>query len=115
MFAGNIVDKQGPKPAVTLGMASFTVSGILFIVACLFKATPLLSLGELALTRLATGVGEGFEGSSPINWALFATSVKHTAKAISFNGIASYGGLAVGAPPGVSNRNKFGHNVIGEL
>jgi MFS family permease len=115
MFAGNIVDKQGPKPAVTLGMASFTISGILFIVACLFKDTPMLSLGILILTRLVTGVGEGFVGSSPINWALFATSDKHTAKAISFNGIASYGGIAVGAPLGVIISNSIGISAIGIL
>ncbi|HEY9194769.1 MAG TPA: MFS transporter [Mucilaginibacter sp.] len=113
VFAGTMVDKQGPKPAVTVGMAAFTVSGILLLFAWLLQNTPALSLVMLVITRLITGISEGFVGSSPINWALFATSDRHTAKAISFNGIASYGGIAVGAPLGVIVNNSFGLGAIG--
>ncbi len=115
MFAGTMVDKRGPKPAVTMGMAAFTLSGIVLLFAWLLQATPALSLGMLIITRLVTGIGEGFVGSSPINWALFATSDEHTAKAISFNGIASYGGIAVGAPLGVIISNGFGLGAISVL
>jgi len=115
MFAGNMVDKRGPKPAVTMGMAAFTISGIMLLFAWLLRDMPLISLGMLVVTRLITGIGEGFVGSSPINWALFATSDEHTAKAISFNGIASYGGIAVGAPLGVIISNSFGLGAISVL
>jgi MFS family permease len=115
MMAGNIVDKQGPKPAVTLGMASFAISGVLFFIACMLQHTPLLSLGILVITRFVTGIGEGFVGSSPINWAVFATDDKYTGKAISFNGIASYGGIAVGAPLGVIITNGYNISAIGIL
>ncbi|WP_183560400.1 MFS transporter [Mucilaginibacter sp. SP1R1] len=114
-YAGNIVDKKGPKPAVILGMAGFAISGILLFVAYMFRDTPVLSLGVLILTRLVTGFGEGLIGASPINWAIFAIGDQHTSKAISYNGIASYGALALGAPIGIILNNSYGIGSIGML
>jgi len=114
-YAGNIVDKQGPKPAVLLGMIGFALSGILLFTAYLFRDLPALSLGTLVLTRLMTGFAEGLIGASPVNWAILAVGDKHTGRAISFNGIASYGALAAGAPLGVILNNGFGLGSIGVL
>lgn len=100
-FSGNITDKRGPKPAVLISMVSFVLSGILLWIAFDFKNTPHLSLMILIAARLITGCGEGMIGASPINWAMLAVGDQHTGTAISFNGIASYGGLAIGAPLGV--------------
>jgi MFS family permease len=114
-YAGKIVDKKGPKPAVILGMIGFIISGILLFTAYMLQHIPGLSLGILVLTRLMTGFGEGLIGASPINWAILAVGDKHTAKAISFNGVASYGALAVGAPLGVILHNGYGLGSIGIL
>jgi len=114
-YAGNIVDKRGPKPAVILGMIGFIASGILLFIAYLFREIPLLSLGILVITRLVTGFGEGLIGASPTNWAIFAVGDEHTGKAISMNGIASYGALALGAPLGVIINHGIGMGAIGIL
>ena len=114
-YAGTIVDKRGPKPAVLIGMIGFSISGVLLFAAYLLREIPALSLGILVLTRLTTGFGEGLIGASPINWALLVVGDQHTAKAISFNGIASYGALAAGAPLGVILNNSFGIGSIGLL
>ena len=100
-YSGNITDKQGPKPAVLISMASFLLSGIVLCIAYEFKTIPHLSLAILIVARLVTGCGEGMVGASPINWAMLDLGDQHTGTAISFNGIASYGGLAIGAPAGV--------------
>lgn len=100
-YSGNITDKKGPKPAVLISMGSFLLSGILLWIAYECKGTPHISLAILVITRLITGCGEGMIGASPINWAMLALGDQHTGTAISFNGIASYGGLAMGAPLGV--------------
>lgn len=114
-YAGNLVDKKGPKPAVLMGMIGFSISGLLLFTAYLLKDTPVLSLSVLVVTRLMTGFAEGLIGASPVNWAIFAVGDQHTAKAISFNGIASYGALAAGAPLGVILHNNFGIGSIGLL
>lgn len=114
-YAGNIVDKKGPKPAVIIGMIGFALSGILLFAAYLFRDIPALSLGTLIITRLMTGFSEGLIGASPINWSILAVGDKYTGKAISYNGIASYGALAAGAPLGVILNNSFGLGSIGLL
>jgi len=114
-YAGGIVDKKGPKPSVELGMTGFTISGILLVSVHLLRGHPALSLAMLTLTRLSTGFGEGLVGASPINWAILATGEEHTARAISFNGIASYGALAIGAPCGVIIQRHFGLGAVGLL
>ncbi|MCX2479712.1 MFS transporter [Pedobacter sp. MC2016-15] len=112
-YAGSIVDKKGPKPAVLLSMIGFSLSGILMFAAYLFRDIPALSLGTLVLTRLMTGFAEGLIGASPVNWAIFALGDKYTGRAMSFNGIASYGALAAGAPLGLILNNTFGMGSIG--
>ncbi len=100
-YAGKIVDTKGPKISVLRSMLFFALSGLLLLLVFLFRSQPLLSSGLLLITRLFTGIGEGLVGASPINWALMELGDEHAAKAISFNGIASYGALAIGAPLGV--------------
>jgi len=114
-YAGSIVDKKGPKPAVLMGMLGFICSGVLLFCAYLFRDMHGLSLALLVVTRLMTGFAEGLIGASPVNWAILAVGDEHTGKAISFNGIASYGALAAGAPLGVILHNSFGIGSIGLL
>lgn len=101
-YSGKIVDTKGPKQIVKLSMSGFAISGLLLLISFYFQAIPALSLLLLIITRLLTGCAEGMIGASPINWAMLTLGDKHTATAISYNGIASYGALAVGAPLGVA-------------
>ncbi|MBN9385505.1 MAG: MFS transporter [Chitinophagaceae bacterium] len=114
-YAGSIVDKKGPKLAIMRGMIGFTISGAILVMVHLLGGYPAISLAILACTRLITGFGEGLVGSSPINWAILATGEENTARAISFNGIASYGALAAGAPCGVIIQRHFGLGTVGIL
>ncbi|MDP4270955.1 MAG: MFS transporter [Bacteroidota bacterium] len=100
-YSGKIVDTRGPKLIVKLSMSGFALSGLLLLISFYYQSIPALSLLMLIITRLLTGCAEGMIGASPINWAMLTLGDKHTATAISFNGIASYGALAVGAPLGV--------------
>jgi len=72
-----------------------------------------LSIAILVLARLVTGAAEGMVGGSPINWAILKIGQQHTAKAISYNGVASYGALAIGEPLGVILNQYFGLGFIG--
>ncbi|KUJ52437.1 MFS transporter [Chryseobacterium sp. JAH] len=114
-YSGKIIDGKGPKPAVLSSMLGFSLTGIFLIVAYYFKFSPLLSLSFLIITRLLTGCGEGMIGASPINWAIMALGEKHTAKIISYNGVACYGALAIGASLGVLIEHQFGLYGIGVL
>ena len=100
-ISGKQVDTRGPKPVVLISMIGFMASAILMFAAFKTQEDRMLCLVLLAVTRLITGCAEGMIGASPINWAMLAVGERHTATAISYNGIASYGALAVGAPLGV--------------
>lgn len=112
-IAGNIVDKKGPKLAVQISMVSFVISGVLLTLAGIFSHQHHLSILFLVLTRLIAGCGEGMVGASPVNWAMLSVGDEHTATAISYNGIASYGAMAVGAPLGVLIGTSLGVTGLG--
>jgi MFS family permease len=114
-YSGKIIDGKGPKPAVLFSMISFSLTGIFLIIAYYFKFSPFLSLSFLVVTRLLTGCAEGMIGASPINWAIMALGEKHTAKIISYNGVACYGALAIGASLGIIIEQKFSLYGIGIL
>ena len=114
-YGGNIVDKKGPKRAVVLSMAGFMLSGVLMLLVYSLKSSPAISLGVLMLTRLVTGYGEGLIGASPVNWAILKVGDTHTGKAISYNGVASFGALATGAPVGIIINNSYGIGGIAIL
>jgi MFS family permease len=114
-YSGKIIDGKGPKLAVLFSMLGFSVTGIFLIIAYYFKFSPILSITFLIITRLFTGCAEGLVGASPINWAIMALGEKHTAKIISYNGVACYGSLALGASLGVVIQQYFGLYGIGIL
>ena len=114
-YSGKIVDNKGPKPAVLGSMLGFSVTGIILVMAFYFKFSPITSLVFLIFTRLLTGSAEGMIGASPINWAIMSLGEKHTAKIISYNGVACYGALALGASLGVVIVKNFSFYGLGIL
>ncbi|WP_447641623.1 MULTISPECIES: MFS transporter [Chitinophagaceae] len=112
-WAGTIVDKRGPQPAVMVSMFSFVLSGVLLLIGFLLSGRPVWSLVFIILARLMTGCAEGMIGASPISWAMLVVGRKHTGTVISYNGIASYGALALGAPLGVILSNSWGNASLG--
>ncbi|WP_294238324.1 MFS transporter [Chryseobacterium sp. sg2396] len=114
-YSGKIIDGKGPKPAVLFSMLGFSLTGIFLILAYYFRFSPFLSLAFLIITRLLTGCAEGLIGASPINWAMMAVGEEHTAKIISYNGVASYGALAIGASLGITIEKDYSLYGIGIL
>ncbi len=114
-YSGKIIDNKGPKPAVLASMLSFAFTGLVLIIAYYFRFSPIVSLLFLIITRLFTGGAEGMVGASPINWAIMTFGSRHTAKIISYNGIACYGALALGASLGVTIVKYFNFYGLGIL
>ena len=111
--AGRTCDMVGPKQAVLYGLIGCGVSGIFLILAALFEGTAWLSLATLLIGRLVLGFGESLVGTGSITWGIGQIGPSHTAKVISWNGIATYGALALGAPLGVVLTREFGFVSIG--
>ena len=120
-WAGRISDRAGAKVSVLWGMGACTVSGALLVAAsaAMHLAPPRfatwLSLSILILSRLVLGVGESLGSTGSTLWGITSAGPQHTARVISFNGISTYGAMALGAPLGVFLEQQWGLGSLGLL
>ncbi|ARP81303.1 MFS transporter [Bordetella genomosp. 8] len=111
--AGRMADTVGPKQTVLIGLAACTASGVFLLLAHLLADQPALSLTALIIGRLVLGFGESWVGTGSITWGIGRVGAGHTAKVISWNGISTYGALAIGAPLGVQLQSHWGFGAVG--
>lgn len=113
--AGRFADTIGPKRTVLIGLAACGASGALLLAAFACAAWPVVSLAILTLSRLALGFGESCVGTGAILWGIGRVGNAHNARVISWNGIGTYGALAIGAPAGAALSHAFGHWTLGAV
>ncbi len=106
--AGRYADQLGPKKVVIFGLSCCGVSGLFYALAFIFAGHPPISLVLLCIGRGFLGVGESFASTGTTLWGIGAVGALHTARVISWNGVATYGAMAVGAPLGVLLNAHFG-------
>jgi MFS family permease len=111
--AGRMADAKGPKRTVMTGLMMCAASGALLLLAALASHVPWLSLGLIFIARLALGCAESCVGTGAIAWGMGQVGHRHTARVISWNGVATYGALAAGAPLGVLLDHHYGFAIIG--
>jgi predicted MFS family arabinose efflux permease len=109
---GKISDTRGPKSVVLGGLGCAAVSGLCLLAAG-SHAAPAWLLLSLGLSRLWLGMAESGSGTGCITWGIGRVGAAHTAEVISWNGVASYGGIAIGAPVGVMLDHSGGLPAIG--
>lgn len=98
--AGKRIDTQGPKPVAVAGLALGIGSGLMLLVSGLSAGFIPLSLICLFASRLALGWAESWASTAAIVWNIRRAGAANTAQVISWNGITSYGGIALGATIG---------------
>jgi MFS family permease len=119
-WAGRISDRAGAKVSVLWGMGACSSSGAILVVAAVLHTIPWLSMSILLLSRLLLGVGESLGSTGSTLWGISSAGQENMAKVISFNGIATYGAMALGAPLGVvldsaCGGHQWGLEAIGLL
>jgi MFS family permease len=114
-WAGRISDHAGARVSVLWGMAACTFSGLLLLAAVALHFNSSLTFSALVASRLALGVGESLGSTGATLWGITSAGPQHTAKVISYNGVATYGGLALGAPLGVLLDTHLGLASLGWL
>ncbi len=112
-LAGRSADTLGPKKTVSIGLIGCGVSGVLLLLAVLCGRWPVASLTLLVLSRLVLGFGESLCGTGAILWGIGRVGTTNNARVISWNGIATYGALAIGAPLGVAIVHAVGFEALG--
>ncbi len=106
--AGRYTDIWGPKKVVSLGIICCMLSGLFTLAAVMLQAIPLLAVSALLIGRVFLGVGESFTATGATLWGIKTVGAIHTSRVISWNGVATYVAMAVGAPLGVMLNSYFG-------
>ncbi|WP_130100054.1 MFS transporter [Siccibacter turicensis] len=106
--AGRYADLFGPKKIVVIGLCGCFLSGLSYLLAGLTTGWPLLSLALLCLGRVILGAGQSFAGTGATLWGVGVVGSLHIGRVISWNGIATYGAMALGAPLGVLCYQQIG-------
>lgn len=99
--AGRYADLLGPKKIVVFGLCGCFLSGLGYLLAGSTNDWPLASLLLLCLGRVILGIGQSFAGTGSTLWGVGVVGSMHIGRVISWNGIVTYGAMAIGAPLGV--------------
>lgn len=97
--AGRYADLLGPKKVVIFGLCGAFLSGLCYLLAGMQSGV--MSLVLLCLGRVILGIGQSFAGTGATLWGVGVVGNVHIGRVISWNGIATYGAMAIGAPLGV--------------
>lgn len=112
-MAGRLADSLGTRRSIAYGLIGIALAGLLTWASALVVNLPLLSLMLLLVGRVLLGVAQGLIGVGTLSWGIGQVGAEHTARVISWNGIASYGAIAIGAPVGVFLAGEGGFWSIG--
>ncbi|EHV4551077.1 MFS transporter [Escherichia coli] len=101
-LAGRKADTLGGRQTVITGQVYCAASGLLMFASMLTSSIPMLAWTLLITGRLLLGVGESFILTGNLTWGMWLAGSKRAGQVISWNGMATYGALAVGAPLGLA-------------
>jgi MFS family permease len=111
-FAGGLCDRRGPKLAALLGFGCASAAALLYLVSGFLTATPLPSLLVLIAGRLLLGLGESLFITSSAIWSIARVGASNAGRAMSWQGMAMYGAMAIGAPLGSLLQGIGGFNLV---
>jgi MFS family permease len=111
--AGRMADSVGARRTVLSGLVACGASGIALFFCGFLGFLPLACLSLIFVSRLILGFGESWLATGSCLWGIGRVGQEHTAQVISWSGICSYGGIAIGAPLGVWILRAWGLSGVG--
>ncbi len=99
--AGTLADSAGPRRAVLLGLPLAALSGVLYLASSHLPLGPTGSVVVILVGRLVMGVGEALFVTGALSWGIGRLGPERTGIVMSWQGIALFGALSIGAPIGL--------------
>ena len=99
-FAGTYVDRHGPRQSVMMGLPMAAMAGLLYVASALIPH-PSAALAVLVAGRLLMGPAESLFLTGTMTWGIGRVGPQRTGIVMSWQGIAMFAALGLGAPLGV--------------
>lgn len=113
--AGTMSDHHGARYAIRLGLPLSALAGVFYLLAAV---VPLPAEGRLALLligRIALGFGESLFITGAMSWSIGRLGAHRTGAVMSWQGIAMYAAIGLGAPIGLAVYATIGFAGVGVL
>ncbi|OCB75114.1 MFS transporter [Flavobacterium piscis] len=107
-YFGKITDTKGAKRSKLGGIILVMAAGVIYVLSASFASHPLVALLFLLLARIVHGIAESLLVIGALTWGIGLVGHEKSGKVMTWNGIAMYGGIAVGAPLSIWMAKDFG-------
>lgn len=108
-FSGKMTDTKGAKQSKILGIILAVLAGIMYTLAAFYQRNTTFALALLLTARVVHGVGESFLVTGAMTWAIGLVGGANSGKVMTWNGIAIYAGIAIGAPLSIWISGTYGY------
>ncbi|MET3875778.1 MFS transporter [Chitinophaga sp. OAE865] len=107
-YAGRVTDTKGARKSSNLGIILVIVTGIFYMATTAFRHHPLPALALIMVSRIVHGISESMLVTGALTWGIGLAGTGKSGKVMTWNGIAMYAGIAIGAPLGIWLQHSFG-------
>ncbi|MGG5210612.1 MFS transporter [Chryseobacterium sp. MIQD13] len=111
-YAGKIADTKGAKTGNHRGVIMAMFTGLIYLASVLLQDNHLLALGTLFLARIFHGISESLAITGALTWGIGLVGHQKSGKVMTWNGIAMYAGIALGAPMAMYLQSALGISYV---
>lgn len=107
-YAGKLTDLKGARRSNHSGILLVVLSSIIYFSAAFCGTHTLFALGLVILARITHGIAESFLVTGALTWGIGLVGPQRSGRVMTWNGIAMYAGIAIGAPAAIWMKSTYG-------
>lgn len=111
-YSGKMTDTQGARKSNHRGIILVIFSGIIYTTAIFLNYNASLSLGLILFARIVHGISESLCVTGALTWGIGLVGGAKSGRVMTWNGIAMYAGIAIGAPAAIWIKNSLGSEYV---
>ncbi|SFO88165.1 Predicted arabinose efflux permease, MFS family [Chitinophaga sp. YR627] len=111
-YAGRITDTKGAKRSNHHGVLLIMVAGLIYMLSAAFSQQTTIALALVFLARIIHGISESLSITGALTWGIGLVGTSKSGKVMTWNGIAMYAGIAIGAPVAIWMKGALGVSYV---